>query len=70
MPAFAEVLKDEQIADLLTYIRHEWSHSAPAVKPETVQQVREATTDREYSWTEAELLPPILNSSRPKTSSE
>ncbi|MEN9674985.1 MAG: hypothetical protein RIS76_881 [Verrucomicrobiota bacterium] len=56
MPAFAEALKDEQIADLLTYIRHEWGHSAPPVKPETVKAVREATRDREDSWTEAELL--------------
>ena len=56
MPAFAEVLKDERIEDLLTYIRHEWGHSAPAVKPEPVQQVREATADHEDSWIGTELL--------------
>lgn len=46
-----QALKREQIADLLIYIRHEWGHSAPAVKV-----VREATRDREDSWTEAGLL--------------
>lgn len=56
MPAFAEALSDGQIADLLTYIRREWGHSAPPVRAETVKQVRAANSEREDSWTEAELL--------------
>ena len=56
MPAFAEALTDVQIADLLTYIRNEWGHSAKPVHSETVGKVRAETAQREDSWTEAELL--------------
>jgi putative membrane-bound dehydrogenase-like protein len=56
MPAFAEAVDDQQIADVLTYIRREWGHTAAPVKPETVKAVRAATAGREDSWTEAELL--------------
>ena len=56
MPALGESLNDEQIADALTYIRHEWEHNAPIVKPATVKAVRASTSMREDSWTQAELL--------------
>ena len=32
MPAFAWVLKDDQVAALVTYIRNSWGNAAPAVK--------------------------------------
>ncbi|MBN9692298.1 MAG: c-type cytochrome [Verrucomicrobia bacterium] len=56
MPAFAPALSDEQLADLLTYIRREWGHTAEPVKTETVKAIRDQYADREDSWTEAELL--------------
>ncbi|HAB19099.1 MAG TPA: c-type cytochrome [Verrucomicrobiota bacterium] len=56
MPAFAEALNDQQVADVLTYVRREWGHTAPAVRAETVKAVREQNATREDSWTEAELL--------------
>ena len=55
MPSLA-VLDDEQIAAVLTYVRHEWGHSASAVDAATVKKIREATANREDAWTEAELL--------------
>ena len=54
MPAWQQ-LKDEQIAAVLTYIRASWGNVAPAVAPETVARVREASAGRRRSWPGAEL---------------
>lgn len=50
-------LNDQQIADVLTYIRNEWSNSVSAISPEEVKAVRDSEKDRELTamWTEAEL---------------
>ncbi|HTI71439.1 MAG TPA: cytochrome c, partial [Candidatus Limnocylindria bacterium] len=56
MPALGEALTDEQIADALTYVRHEWGHTAPAVSPELVKGIRATESKRDDSWTEPELL--------------
>lgn len=40
MPPFSQVLKDDQIADLLTYIRNSWGHAAGAVAPAELQRYR------------------------------
>lgn len=40
MTPFAGVLRDDQIANLLTYIRSEWGNNAPAVTPEQVAAIR------------------------------
>jgi mono/diheme cytochrome c family protein len=55
MPTLA-VLSDQQIADVLTYIRHEWDHNAPPVSMRTVGRVRAEVGDRPNAWTEPELL--------------
>jgi len=55
MPTLA-VLSDDQIADVLTYVRHEWDHNAPAVNVRTVSRVRTEVGDRQSAWTEPELL--------------
>lgn len=55
MPALG-ILEDEQIATILTYIRNEWGHSFPPVTTETVKKVRAATSERQDSWTQEELL--------------
>ena len=50
-------LTDEQIADVLTYIRNEWGNSASAVSPSEVASVRSTVQDRApmQMWTAAEL---------------
>ncbi len=40
MTPFGSILRDDQIANLLTYIRSEWGNNAPAVSPERVAEVR------------------------------
>ena len=55
MPPLGSALSDDQIAATLTYIRREWGHTASAVAPATVKDVRAQSTDRTRPWTEAEL---------------
>jgi len=40
MPGFAWRLSDEEVAQLLTFIRSSWGNQAPAVKAEQVKQLR------------------------------
>lgn len=42
MPAFGWKLGDQQIADVLTYIRNSWGNRAPAVRAQTVADMRES----------------------------
>lgn len=48
-------LDDQQLADVLTYVRTAFGNQAPAVKPNEVKAVREATKGRTAPWTAAEL---------------
>ena len=50
-------LDDQQIANVLTYIRNEWGNSVSAISPEEVKAVRDSEKDRELTsmWTNAEL---------------
>jgi mono/diheme cytochrome c family protein len=50
-----QILKDDEIAAVLTYVRREWDHSASAVDATEVKKVRDAHP-RSRAWTEAELL--------------
>ena len=56
MTPFGALLKDEQIANVLSYIRSEWGNTAPEVKPETIAKIRVETASRTTPWTAAELL--------------
>jgi mono/diheme cytochrome c family protein len=56
MAPLGESLKDEQIANALSYVRSEWGNKAPEVQPETVAKVRADTASRKTYWTAAELL--------------
>jgi mono/diheme cytochrome c family protein len=47
---------DEQLASILTYIRREWEHTYDPIEPETVKAIRQATTNRDDSWRQDELL--------------
>jgi mono/diheme cytochrome c family protein len=55
MTAVGATLKDEQIANVLSYVRQEWGNKAPDVEPETVSKVRAETASRTTAWTAAEL---------------
>ena len=46
MPAFGWILKDDQVAAVLTYIRNSWGNAAPAVSPNASKDAREAFTQR------------------------
>ena len=54
MPAL-NVLDDQQIADVLSYVRNEWGHNFSMVDPAAVKRIRDATAQREDAWTEADL---------------
>ena len=55
MPPLKAALSDDQIAAVLTYIRREWGHMAPAVTSEAVAEIRGLTKTRTRPWTDAEL---------------
>ncbi|MFN2476406.1 MAG: c-type cytochrome [Chthoniobacterales bacterium] len=56
MQPWEKTLSDAKIADVLTYIRSDWSNNAPAVAPEGVAALRKELAARSESWTEADLL--------------
>ncbi len=58
MVPWKDVLSDEEIAAVLTYVRQnaEWGNKAPAVTPERVKEVRAKVKSRNQPWTPEELL--------------
>jgi len=56
MAPLGAVLKDEQIANALSYVRSEWGNKAAEVQPETVAKVRAETAAHTGFWTAPELL--------------
>ncbi len=56
MLSLGAVLKDDQVANVLTFIRSEWGNAAPEVKPETVARIRAEAAGRTAPWTADELL--------------
>lgn len=48
-------LDDQQLADVLTYVRKSFGNKAPAVNVEDVKSVRDATRGRTAPWSSAEL---------------
>ena len=55
MPPLGAGLTDEQIADVLTYVRHAWGQTGSPVDPATVSAVRAQTASRTRPWTNEEL---------------
>ena len=51
-----EVLDDEQIATVLTYVRNEWGHAFSPVSTNMVQKIRAQIADHADAWTQEELL--------------
>lgn len=48
-------LTDDEIASVLTYVRREWGHTASAVAPDEVKEVRGLTKLRTRPWSAEEL---------------
>jgi mono/diheme cytochrome c family protein len=55
MPPLGAALNDDQIANVLTYIRREWEHNASPITPADIAKVRAANSSRTKAWTSAEL---------------
>ncbi len=55
MPPVGQTLSDEQIADVLTYVRRAWGQTGSPVAPGTVTAVRALTAGRAKPWTNDEL---------------
>lgn len=55
MAPWGGVLKDDQIAAVLTYVRNEWGNQAPPISKEFVAKIREKNKDRKDPWTQKEL---------------
>ena len=56
MLGFGQVINDDQIAALLTYVRGRWGDIDRPVEEENVSQTRRATAHRIGYWTVDELL--------------
>ena len=58
MPPWKDLLKDEDIAAALTYVRSNkgWGNSASAVTPDQVKAVRAKMAGRSIPWSPDELL--------------
>jgi mono/diheme cytochrome c family protein len=54
MPAMG-TLDDQQLADILTYIRRAWGHEAGPISSETAARVRARSQGRQAPWTRSEL---------------
>ena len=56
MAPLGGVLKDDQIANVLSYVRQTWGNNAPDVEPATVTKIRADTASHSGYWTAEELL--------------
>lgn len=56
MMAFKGLLKDDEIAAVLTYVRNSFGNKASVIDPNKVKEVRAATMDRNSFYTPDELL--------------
>jgi mono/diheme cytochrome c family protein len=56
MPPLGPLLRDEQLAAVLTYVRSEWGNNAPAVSPDKVKEIRAAGAGHAGPWAPEELL--------------
>ncbi len=55
MAPLADTLKDEEIADVLNYVRSTYGKGGPLATPDVVKAAREATKDQKQPFTAAEL---------------
>ena len=55
MVPLRDTLKDEDIANVISFVRQEWGNKGGPVTAEEVKKLREATKDKGGSWTPDEL---------------
>jgi mono/diheme cytochrome c family protein len=55
MAAWKDQLSDQEIADVLTYVRANFGNTGAAVTADEVKALREETASRTQAYTEAEL---------------
>ncbi len=55
MPPWKDALDDTAVAEILTYVRHEWGNDAPPVQVDTVKAIRAAEQARKAPWTVEEV---------------
>ena len=55
MPGLGAALGDEQIAQVLSYVRRSFGHEQPVVDTAAVAKIRAASKDRGAEWTADEL---------------
>ncbi len=56
MTAFRSLLKDDELAAVLTFVRNTWGNKASPITAASVKKVREQTSDRSTFWNPEELL--------------
>jgi mono/diheme cytochrome c family protein len=56
MTAYGNMLNDEEIAAVLTYVRNSFGNEASAITPDQVTKVRDETVDKKGFYTAEELL--------------
>lgn len=56
MPPQGEVLPDENIAAILTFVRLSWGNTESAISKDQVKAIRAATNDRKKAWSGEEIL--------------
>lgn len=56
MTAFRTLLKDEELAAVLTFVRNTWGNKAAPVTAASVKRVRQETIERSIFWKPEELL--------------
>ncbi|ODS54874.1 MAG: hypothetical protein ABS36_10460 [Acidobacteria bacterium SCN 69-37] len=55
MPPLGQSLSDDQIAEVLTYVRRQWGNVASPVDPAAVREARAATAGRTRPWSQDEI---------------
>ncbi len=56
MTAVGAMFNDQEVADVLTYVRNSWGNEADIVLPEEVAKIRKETADRKVFYKPEELL--------------
>ncbi len=55
MPPVGGTMTNDQVANVLTYVRRSWGNSAAPISPAEVAEARGSSMGRKKAWTEAEL---------------
>ena len=56
MTAFRDLLKDDEMADVLTFVRNTWGNKASVIDKKTVAKIRKETKSRSVFWKPEELV--------------